>query len=466
MKKNLLSILIQMSFAGAALAQTAVPPPAKKSAEKTDAPAAATKGVLPTEIVPHLSDTNADANKAGIAAQNNAEPQTLKSSTTVTVGARENKSVRASQAQPVEEFIDLSKTPGGLDSNDVRLKTQKARAEFEATLKAKANALKQSSSPDKSAAPPRASTAVNTQRTEVIETTVWPNNVVPGSNVIAPDAASGLKIATGKSDAGHDTPIVIEAVQGVNQFVQVARGELNRFVTPFEKVKVRTAAGEEELVSKVDGNIVYIGVNKRAGVFLTEVGSDRAISLTLDPADVPQRDVYTKWKRAEGVPAALSQKTRLFQAKAGGAGMDYGSEPRDKSQSHVDAVKDVMRDLALGKLPSGYSLSAFKAGEAYCAIPGFKVRLGQMIDGGSHRVAVFRAENNTALPQQIDEQFCYRRGVVAVSAWPDVVVQPKGVTEVFVLMQVQDPEPASSMRPSLLWSDPEKARLIQVGDEE
>jgi conjugal transfer pilus assembly protein TraK len=468
MKMKQLTFLISLACAGSAIAQSAVPPPVRKGGV-TEAAQSDTSGaskITPkassyTEVNPRLTETD----KEHFDALKNGEGKAGKSSSTVVFTAAPSKDV-APSVQPVQQddvpAVDYSKLPGGLDANDVRRRQEKARAEAEAKRKAQKATTPPPVSSDDNAAPPRASTKTNTVRTEVIETTVWPNSVVPGSNVLPPDGAMA-KAVIGAANNSNGKPIVIDAIQGVNELVTIARGELNRFVTPFEKVKVRTAAGEEELVSKVDGNVVFIGSNKRAGVFLTEIGTDRAISLTLQPEDIPPRDIYLKLRRGEGIPSFAAKAVKASFGKSPGGFESYG---QDRALPHVEVVKDLMRELALGKLPNGYSLMPFKPGEAYCAIPGFRVRLGQMIEGSTYKIAVFRAENHTGAPQQIDEQFCYRRGVVAVSAWPDVVVPPKSYTELFVMMRPQEAEPASSIRPSLLWTDPEKAKSLEVGDEQ
>lgn len=243
-----------------------------------------------------------------------------------------------------------------------------------------------------------------------------------------------------------DKAIVIETIQGVNEIVTIGKNDLNRFVTPFESIKIRTAAAEDELVSKVDGNVVYLGATKRSGVFISEIGTDRAISLTLVPDDVPPRDIYLKFNRSSNIPSQLTKMTKVT-AKSGGD----GDHRTGKTQSHVDVVKDLFREIALGKIPSGYNLTPPKAGEFKCHIPGFRMRLGQSIEGARTKVMVFRAENSSQLKEAvIDEQYCYKRGVVAISAWPDVVVGPGEATEVFVMINVDDGPPPGAERPSLI----------------
>ena len=265
-----------------------------------------------------------------------------------------------------------------------------------------------------------------------------------------------LKRAESKSTSANSA-IVIEAIQGINELVTISRLDLNRFVTPFEKVKVRTVAGEDELVSKIDGNIVYLGATKKAGVFLTEVGSDRAISLTLVPDDVPPRDIYIKLNRSSNIPAQLANVSKNV-AKANGisTGSSNASDgPGGKTLPHVDLIKDTMRDMALGKIPGGYTMTVPKSGEFKCSIPGFRMRLGQSIEGSNTKIMVLRAENSSSTNEAtIDEQYCYKRGVVAVAAWPDVVVPPGGATEIYVITKILDGKLTESTRPSLVGRDP------------
>jgi conjugal transfer pilus assembly protein TraK len=297
-------------------------------------------------------------------------------------------------------------------------------------------------------------------RKEVIEKMVPPPDDVLYGALKKDEGKAGQ---TGPS--GPNAPIVIDAIQGVNEIITIGKHDLNRFVTPFEKIKVRTVASEDELISKVDGNIVYLGATKRVGVFITEIGSDRAISLTLVPEDVPPRDIYIKLSRTGNIPAQLSKVSRN-SAKANGllstSSVDSDG-PDGKSQSHVDVVKDVMRDIALGKIPSGYTMTVPKPGEFKCNIPGFRMKLGQSIEGSSSKIMVFRAENGSNFKEGvIDEQYCYKRGVIAVGTWPDVLVAPGSATEVFVMLKIGDSPTVGSGRPSLIGREP----VVQYEDEE
>ena len=69
---------------------------------------------------------------------------------------------------------------------------------------------------------------------------------------------------------------------------------------------------------------------------------------------------------------------------------------------------------------------------------------------------VYRAENMSPTTEaSIDEQYCYKKGVIAISAWPDVTVAPGGATEVFVLisMKAEEEEEEVGTRPSLIAKD-------------
>jgi conjugal transfer pilus assembly protein TraK len=285
-----------------------------------------------------------------------------------------------------------------------------------------------------------------TNRKEIIEKIIPPtDDVMYGA--IQNQYKGERSVASHGTDI--DNAIVINAVQGVNEIVTISKNDLNRFVTPFEKLKVRTAAGEDDLVSKVDGNTVYLGATKRSGVFLTEVGSDRAISLTLVPDDIPPRDIYVKLSRSPNIPSSLLKSNKKLGSTFGSNGTNDNDV--GKSQSHVDNIKNIMRDLAFGKIPSGYTMTPPKSGEFNCLMPGFRLRLGQSVEGSSTKIMIFKAENTSNFKEAvIDEQYCYKRGVIAVGAWPDTTVAPGNATELFVMLKIDDNQNSESDRPSLI----------------
>ncbi len=285
---------------------------------------------------------------------------------------------------------------------------------------------------------------------QVVERMVPPSDDLIYGALKAQGLSEANSDAQSQSGSASSKPIVINAIQGVNEIITIGKGDLNRFVTPFGKVVVRTAAGEDELVSKVDGNIAYIGATKRSGVFLTEAGSDRAISLTLVPDDVPPRDIYLRLGKSPSIPAAMQKAVNEGSPGA------VGPSPTGKALPHVEALKAGMRELALGRIPSGFTLLKPKATDAKCLVPGFRMRLGQVLEGSGSKYMVYRAENMSPTTEaSIDEQYCYKKGVIAISAWPDVTVAPGGATEVFVLisMKAEEEEEEVGTRPSLIAKD-------------
>jgi TraK protein len=363
------------------------------------------------------------------------------------------KSKPVAKVQPNEMKVVKSETAPGMDSKDAMdAMDSMAKQNTKAAGQQSREQMSKQAALDKVMPEAGVRMVEKTTRKEVIEKMVPPSDeMIYGA--LKQQGQSETRSRVGSSSGGaSDEAIVIEAIQGVNEIVTIGKSDLNRFVTPFEKIKVRTSASEEELVSVVDGNIVYLGATKRSGVFITEVGSDRAISLTLVPDDVPPRDIYIKLSRSGNIPSGLT-KTSKTTGKGGVGGISSTDSATGKSQSHVDFVKDVMREIALGKIPNGYTMMTPKMGEFKCQMPGFRMRLGQAIEGSANKIMVFRAENVGNKDAVVDEQYCYKRGVVAISAWPEVVVPPGEMTEIFVMTRMDDSAPATAGRPSLIGRD-------------
>ncbi|MYM92716.1 TraK domain-containing protein [Duganella vulcania] len=244
--------------------------------------------------------------------------------------------------------------------------------------------------------------------------------------------------AMDQRDAKSDGPLVV--VPGVVEVVPIAKGFLNRIVTPFENPRVYTI---NQLDTTVDGNVVYVSTKADQadgpiGIYIqdnTEGADDAAIALSLTPMDIPARELRVKF--------------------GGRAGASFGSKSAEKwetSQPYVSSIKEVLKSIALNKLPQGYGLSSTDGVQVRCEMPGFASRLGQVIDGHNFRVVVFAFRNVTNMTREITEQACYRKGVAAVSAWPTAVLEPNQETEVFVVTRadVSDREDSAPARPSVI----------------
>ena len=243
------------------------------------------------------------------------------------------------------------------------------------------------------------------------------------------------------------TAQTIQVTPGVNEIIPVAVGHLNRIVTPFDKPHVRTVS---QATTQIEGNVLYVATPDETPVALyitpgeTE---DFALSLTLAPRKIPPREVRLT------LDAAHYQKLTSLQNVAGVNGLDTQSgNPSQSSQDYMADIKNLFRALALMRTPKGYALRIPNSTETiHCSQPGLFTHTGQALEGRNRVLLVGVARNNGTSPLEIDERSCSDLGgdVLAVAAWPKVMLEPGEATELYVaLRQTRDND--TTARPSLL----------------
>lgn len=231
---------------------------------------------------------------------------------------------------------------------------------------------------------------------------------------------------------------------GENQFVPVASGHLNRIVTPFSDPQVTTSS---EATVQIRENVVYVasqpGDDAPVTMYITQQDSERqAISLTLVPRGIAPREIFVSFDGASQVPSF-------------GVGANRRAERWEKSQPYVETMRSLLRDVALGQTPTGYTLSDASAEllpTCYQTGLSFDFESGQMMHGSAFSVAVGVVRNTSGdQPLEINEAACGNWNVGAVAMWPRNVVAPDERTEIYVVLRHDRPMVTSDrQRPSLL----------------
>jgi conjugal transfer pilus assembly protein TraK len=102
----------------------------------------------------------------------------------------------------------------------------------------------------------------------------------------------------------------------------------------------------------------------------------------------------------------------------------------------VDFIKSTLRSLAKGDVPDGHALTPLDPEQVpRCQVPGLALRPAQMLEGPTTRIAVYIATNPTDSPLPFQESGCYRKGVLAVSAFPRPFLEAGQSTEVYVVLR-------------------------------
>jgi hypothetical protein len=141
---------------------------------------------------------------------------------------------------------------------------------------------------------------------------------------------------------------------GVNQFIPIALGHLNRLITPFDQPRVTTV--DDKSTTQVNGRVVYFATSTETPVslFISPEGSEEvALSLALAPCRIAPRELTLT---LESNPFVWVKPVE----KGGQAPSDY---------PYVDSLVDVFRELAQNRVPAGYNLRAERQNAAAHAAP-------------------------------------------------------------------------------------------------
>ena len=228
-------------------------------------------------------------------------------------------------------------------------------------------------------------------------------------------------------------------IPGVNQVIPIARGHLNRIVTPFSEPVVHTTSTAK---ISTQGNVLYVAstVSGPTTLYVSPRGHQgTALSLTLLPRAIAPREIWIRMAEQAGMP---------FTSRA--AAGDW-----ERERPYVTTIKKVLRKLALGEIPSGYGLRKWRASDPFigCAQAGIAVEQGQVLTGAQLIVLVGKVTNISGRRLEIIEARCRQENVIAVAAWPHANLAPGSMTELYVIMRRPDPAEKARQRPSLLGGD-------------
>lgn len=238
----------------------------------------------------------------------------------------------------------------------------------------------------------------------------------------------------------NDTRIVLKP--GMHELIPIAKNYANRIVTPFrnpEIVSTGTQSGAKSNKSGecgeicVKGNVVYVSTNRETPIsmFITEEGSEEtALSVTMLPRSIPPREVFLE------LPANLrTNRTASDIVRSN----NYEAESFERSLPYVETLRTMMREVAQGRIPSGYTLGKTLGARNIpsCAQKGltFNFKNGQRLTGHNLDIYVGVVTNVSGDIVEFDEMSCGTWQTAAVASWPLHVLAPGEKTEVYVVMK-------------------------------
>ena len=234
--------------------------------------------------------------------------------------------------------------------------------------------------------------------------------------------------------------IVIKPKPGKTESVVIARGKLNRIVTPYPDPKVLTVDAVE---TKVDGSIVYIATNSETPVslFISDSDSGNAASLQLSPQPLLTAvEIRIDSDQGRSLPGGENDS-------------GSGSKLFRQDSPYITEVKAIMQTLGKQQIPQGFTLEEVTEeikSMTVCHDPKLTFWPGQALSGHDSRIIVFIAQNNSATATVFEEASCASDRTIAIAAWPKVRLEPGERTEVFILMRQPDGKNGEEIRPALL----------------
>lgn len=240
-------------------------------------------------------------------------------------------------------------------------------------------------------------------------------------------------------DLGLQSGITIKPKPGKTESVIIAKGKLNRIVTPYADPKVLTVDNVE---TKIDGSAIYLATDseKIVSMFISDTETGSAASLQLSPQELVapvEIRIDAEASKTFQTESGLSKTDRLFR----------------QDSPYINEVKAIMQNLGKQQIPQGFTLEEVTdeiRSKKFCHDPNLTYWPGQLLSGHDSRIVVLVGQNNGNSPVIFEEAFCASEDTMAVAAWPKVRIEPGEKTEIYLLLRLPEGKSGEEIRPALL----------------
>lgn len=231
-----------------------------------------------------------------------------------------------------------------------------------------------------------------------------------GSKLLSQDLP-GLGVMPGDAEDLRIKSVRVGADR--NERIYVSLTQLNKIATPFESPQAIDSTGA---TLKSVGQDIYIQPNsdKPLTVYVTNGGQGQSIGLTLVPsASLPAQSIVLMPDTPSNSGVAKAEAEEIIAG-------DY-----------VTRITGLVRSLALGKTPSGFTRSRLPAS----VITGKELVIEpqQKFAGTSYDLYTYKVRSVSISPLEMKEEAFYNDAVRAVAFFPSALLQTGEETMVYVI---------------------------------
>lgn len=209
---------------------------------------------------------------------------------------------------------------------------------------------------------------------------------------------------------------VVSVSNGVNEIVYVSSTSPNRIATPFANPKV-VDRDDDELSYKTVGQDVYFTPSQpqsgSIGIFIYDADhpNGRVATLTLVPQPIPGQNIILQF---DGAASTVAR----------------GEAETNQSSDYVDGLRAIMRSIAQGAAPAGYTEGRLDVGTVM--VGSLSVIPDRQYIGRNLNIYRYRIENVGRSTVDLSEQAFYENGVRAVAFWPNIRLEQGATTHVLI----------------------------------
>lgn len=199
-----------------------------------------------------------------------------------------------------------------------------------------------------------------------------------------------------------------------NESVFISLNQTNRISTPFENPLVVDSSGAT--IQTIGQEIFFLPSSAKPTTIYINGGPSQTVGLTLVP------------KAGLAAQSYVIQPEGRGNAKAGAAAVaDVAPMPAD----YVGRINSIMRQLSLGRTPSGFTKAALPA--ATVQSDTVMVNIEHKYSGSHMDVFAYRVTSTSAAPIELKEEAFYTPSVRAVAFFPNTMLHKGDATLVFVI---------------------------------